>query len=113
MLLFERADRAERKDSFHAERFKTVNVGAKIQLGGRQPVPASVTRQEGDFFSRELSYDIVVRGFAPGTVERDFFVGGEAGHGIQTAAANDADGWFHSCISSSRTPPVEEGCTKT
>jgi hypothetical protein len=36
----------------------------------------------------------------------------KSGHRVQPAAANNSYGWFHACISSISTPPVDDGCTK-
>ena len=59
-------------------------------------MPAAMARQERDFLSSQLSDHIVVRRRAPRAVERDFFMRFKARHGIQPAAADNADGWFHS-----------------
>ena len=44
MLFFERAHGTERYDALHAQRFHAVNVGAEIQIGRRDAVPAAVPR---------------------------------------------------------------------
>jgi len=38
VLFFERPNRAERQDAIHAQRFESINVGAKIQLRRRMPM---------------------------------------------------------------------------
>jgi hypothetical protein len=46
MLFLERADRAERNNALDAQRFHGVDVGAEVQLRGRDAMPAPVPRQK-------------------------------------------------------------------
>ena len=91
MLFLERADRAQRDDALHAERFHAVDVGAKVELRGRRAMAASVPRQERDLFPGERAHHIVVRRRAPGRVDHLLLLGFEAGHGIEAAASDDSD----------------------
>ncbi len=92
---------------------ESVDIGAEIQLRRRDAMAAAVTREKRDLFARQLSDDVRIGGPAPRRVDRHFLLRFKAGHRVQPAAADNSDGWFHSCISSSKTPPVEDGCTKT
>ena len=77
-------------------------------------MPAPVPRQERDFLARQLSHHDSRPKAGPtelSSVTSSALL--KPGMEYKTAAANNPDGWFHSCINSSKTPPVEEGCTKT
>ena len=74
---------------------------------------AAMPRQKRDFLARQLADDIGVRGRAPWRFERALFLRFKSGHRIQSAAANNSNGWVHACMSSNNTPPVDAGCTKT
>ena len=52
-LLAEGADRADRNDLGHARAFQRVDVGAVIDVGGREFVAAAVARQEDDLLPAE------------------------------------------------------------
>ena len=113
VLFFERSDRAQRQNALHAQRLESVDIGAKIQLRRRNPVTTPVPRQKRDFPARQLPDHVVVRRRAPRRLDRALLLRFKFRHRVQPAAADDSDFWFHACINSSSTPPVEEGCTKT
>ena len=52
MFLLERTDRAQRKNPFHAQGLKSVNIRAKIQLGGRNTMAFARGAQETPRASR-------------------------------------------------------------
>lgn len=54
-------------------------------------MPASVTGEKGDGLAFEIADQVCVRGIAEGCVEPDLFLRMKTGHGIQTAAADNAD----------------------
>ena len=60
-----------------------------------------------------LPDDVSVRRRAPRRVDQALFLRFKSRHRVQSAAADNSNGWFHACISSSSTPPVDDGCTKT
>ena len=110
VFFLERADRAERENAFHAQRFHSVDVGAEIQLRRRDAMAAAVARQKRDFFARPACPTMYASDGAPhGVSIVTLFLRFKSGHRVQSAAADDSNGWFHSCMSSSSTPPVEAG----
>ncbi len=72
-------------------------------------MPAAMTRQEGDLPARQFAHDIGVRGRTPGRRYCALLMPFKSRHGVESAAADDANSRFHSCISSVNTPPVEAG----
>ena len=74
---------------------------------------ATVAREERDLLTGQLADDIHVRGRPPGRFESMLVLRFKSGHRIQSAAANNSNGWVHACMSSNNTPPVDAGCTKT
>ena len=60
---------------------------------------AAVARQEGDLAPGERAEDVVVGGRAEGRGDVEFFLGFEAGHVIESAAADDSDFRFHDVCS--------------
>ena len=58
------------------------------------PMTAAVPGEKRHLLARQLADHIVIRWRAPRRLERDFFVRGKTGHGIEPAAADDADCWF-------------------
>ncbi len=99
VLFLERADGAEGDDALHAQRLHAVDVGAEVQLRGRDAVAAAVAREEGDLASGERAEDVVVRRAAEGRLDVGFFLGFEAGHGVESAAADDSDFRFQCLLS--------------
>ncbi len=62
VLFLERTDGGDGKDALHAELFHGVDVGAEVELGGKNAMAASVTREEGDLTALELAEDEGVGG---------------------------------------------------
>ena len=54
-------------------------------------MPASMPGQERDFPARQLAHDIGVRWRAPRRVDGAFFVTFKSRHGVESAAADDAN----------------------
>src|SRR5262249_5177827 len=104
-LFFERSNRAERKDDVPPPRLHTVNVGAKVELGGGVAMPASMTGKECYLFSFQAAHNVRVGRSAPRRVQLPLFCCVKSGHGIQSTAPNNADFRSHSCMSSKSTPP--------
>ncbi len=94
MFFLQRSDGAERQNAVDAQRFESVNIGAKVQLRRRMTMAAAVPRKKCDLFACELPHDVGIRRHAPRSFDHHFFVRGEAGHGIEAAPADDSDGWF-------------------
>ena len=61
MLFLQRPDRGNGDNPFDAELFEAVNIGSEIQLGRKNAMSASVTRQEGDPAALERAQDISIR----------------------------------------------------
>src|ERR1700723_3180818 len=91
VLFAERADGGNGEDAGDAEHFEGVDIGAEVDLGWEQAVSAAVTGEEGDLTAFECAEDEGVAGIAPGGGDVFFVNAGETGHGIQPAAADDAD----------------------
>ena len=49
VLFLERTDGGDGEDALHAELLEGVDVGAEVQLGGKNAMAAAMARQEGDF----------------------------------------------------------------
>ena len=91
VLFLERADGGDGDDALDAEFLEGVNVGAEVQLGGKNAMAAAVAREKGDFAALELAEDKGVRWIAERRFYALFVDVGESGHGIKPAAADDAD----------------------
>ena len=91
MFLLQRSDSGQGKNPRNSEFFHAIDVGAEIEFGWGNLVAAPVTRQKRDLVTRQVPNHVVVRRRAPGRVECQFLFHREPGHGVQAAAANDAD----------------------
>ena len=91
VLFLQRADSGDRKNALHAEFLEGVDVGAEVQLRGQNAMAAAVARQERDLAALQFAQHEGVGGFAEGRFHALFMNVGESGHGIQPAAADDAD----------------------
>ena len=91
MLFLQRSHGGNGNDPLHAQLLEAINVGPEIQLGGQNAVSAAVTGQERDFTAFQRAQNVGVRGFAERRLQAYLFDFGEAGHGVQPAAANDSD----------------------
>src|ERR1019366_1130545 len=69
---------------------------------------ASVTGQKGDLASGEGAQDVRVRGRAEGSFKMNFVNAGQALHGIEPAAADDAD----LCLCQCNLPQMKEWAKK-
>ena len=79
------------EDALDAELLDGVDVGAKVELRGKNAMAAAVPRQKGDFAPLELAEYEGVGGVAEGRFDRALLNIGESGHGVEPAAADDAD----------------------
>ena len=91
VLFLERAHGRDRKDALDAELFEGVDVGAEVQLRGQNAMAAAVAREKGHLAALQLAEHKRVRGLAEGRFDALLVNVGESGHGIQPAAADDAD----------------------
>ena len=85
------ADRADRNDPLDTELLHSVNIGAVVDIGRENPVPAAVAGKKRHPFSVQGADDILVRGFTEGRRNVDRLHLGQPFHLIQTAAADNAD----------------------
>ena len=99
-LFFERSNSAQRKNALYAERLHAIDVRAEIQSEGESRCPRAVARQERDCMTFQFANDVVIRRRAERCVDRDFFLRVEAWHGVQTAAADDADSGHFNLLAS-------------
>src|SRR5438874_1088444 len=91
VLFLERSYGGNGEYPLDAQALHAVNVGAKIDLRRKDAVSASMPRQKCHLASLERTQNVDVRSFAERRLHRDFMNVGKAGHGIQTAATNNAD----------------------
>ena len=91
VLFLKRADGGDGEDALDAEFLEGVNIGAEVELGGKNAMAAAVAREKGDLAAFELAENEDVRGRAEGGFNALFVNVGEAGHGVKPAAADDAD----------------------
>ncbi len=91
VLFLERADGGDGEDALDAELLQGVDVGAEVELGGKNAMAAAVAREKGDLAALELAENEGVGGCAEGRFHALFVNVGESGHGVKPAAADDAD----------------------
>src|SRR5205823_6186826 len=89
--LLHAADRADRDYPLHTDLLERINVGAVVDLGWREVVMASVTREKDDSRSFQIADDQSIRWLAKGRPHPEFFDVGEALHLIEAAAGDDRD----------------------
>ena len=90
-VVAQRAYRADGNDAFDAEHFHRADVGAVVDVARRIHVAAAVTREKCHALPFQRADDDCVGGIAERSLHADFARIGEAGHGIEAAAADDAD----------------------
>ena len=100
VLFLERADGGDGDDALDAELLEGIDVGAEVELGRKNAMAAAVTREESDLAAFELAENEGVRGRAEGRFDALLVDVGESGHGVEPAAADDAD----FCLRHSLTP---------
>ena len=91
VLFFQRADGGDGENALDAELLQRINIGAEIQLRGKDAVAAAVPGEEGDLAALEIAEDESIAGIAEGRRDTHFMDVGEAGHGVEPAASDDAD----------------------
>ena len=94
-FLAERADGAEREDILDTELFESVDVGAKIEIGGHDAVAAAMPGQEGHFPSGDAPNHVRVGRCSPRRVDPHLFAILERVHGVEAAAPDNSDPWVH------------------
>src|SRR5436190_8756150 len=100
-LLFQAADRAGRKNPLDAEHFKTVDVGAKVQLRRHDPVTSAVPGEERHPFTAKRADHVWTRWIAKRRLDCLLLPVGQLRHVVQTASADDADLNSHTIAGSS------------
>ena len=91
VLFLQAADGGDGEDGGDAGGFERVDVRAEVELGGKDAMALAVAGEEDDFSAFEGAEDEGVGGVAEGGFDRLFVDVGEAGHGVEAAAADDAD----------------------
>ena len=91
VLFLQRSDRGNGNDPFDAELFESVNVGAEIQFGRQNAMPASVPSQECDLAAFERTENIGIGRISEWSLLFYLAHLGKAGHGIEPAAADNAN----------------------
>ena len=86
-----RADRAHGDQSLDAQLFHGVNIGAVVDFRRKEAMPARVTGEEGDALALERSDDESIGGIAERRLDAPFAGVLQARHGVEAAAADDAD----------------------
>ena len=70
VLFLERADGGDRDDALDAELLEGINVGAEVELGGKDAMAAAVAREKGDLAAFELAENEGVEGEPKGVSTR-------------------------------------------
>ena len=86
MLFLERPDSRDGEYPLDSELLECVDVGAKVEFRGQQPVPAAVPRQESDLAPLKFAQDKSIAWLAERGLHVHFAHRGESGHGIQATA---------------------------
>src|SRR5437016_5979423 len=73
VLFFQRPDRGDGDDAFHAQLLEAVNVGAEIEFTGKNAVSSCMTRQKSDLAALQRAADVGVGRRAERSSEADFF----------------------------------------
>ena len=111
-MLAQRAHRAHRNDVGHADALQRVDVGAEVDLGGRNPVAAPVPRQKHHALAVELAAQQFVRRLAERRGDLLPALAGEAVDVVDAAAADDAQLQAADCRQSCRSAPrYNESCS--
>src|SRR5215212_12193053 len=91
ILLLQRSNRRGRENTLDTKQLHRIDVRAKWNFCRRKTMTAPVTRQESNAFAFERADDERVGRWSKGSVNCDFFDGGQLRHLIETTAANNAD----------------------
>src|SRR5690242_11094223 len=89
-LLLERTDGADGNDALDTQNFQRVDVRAEVDFGGQDAMPAAMAREESDALPLKQAEHDGVRGIAERRLNANFPGVGQAGHGIKSAASDDA-----------------------
>ncbi len=100
--IFQRTDRRNRDDLLDTQLLHAVDIGAVVDLGRQQAVPASVTRQKHHLDAVQNSGHIFVGRIAEGGLDGHPLNLLQTFHIIQTAAADNPDSCFTHCFNSFR-----------
>ena len=91
VLFLQRADSRDRNDALHPEFFERVNIRAEVQFRGQNAMAAAMPREKGDFAAFQFAQDEGIRWIAERRLHAHFVLIGKSGHGIEPAAADDAN----------------------
>ena len=91
VLFLQRTDRGDGNDALDAELLEAMNFGAEDEFAGEKAVASSVTRQKSDLAPFKLAADVGVGRRAERRFDADLLHSSQAGHGIESAAADDPD----------------------
>jgi hypothetical protein len=91
VFLLERAHGGDGEDALHAQRLQGVDVGAEVDLAGRDAMAAPVAGQEGDLAPLERPEDEDIGRRTERGLHRDLVRVRHAAHLVEAAAADDPD----------------------
>ena len=101
VLLFERTDRRDRKDVFDAKHLHAIDIGAEVELAGRDAMALAMAREEGDGTPIKLADHVRVRRRTKRCLDHLFPQVCQSGHGVQAAAADNANLYLLHSVDSS------------
>src|ERR1035437_1708895 len=90
-ILAQGTDRTDGDQVGHAGALQDINVGPVVDLGGRDPVPASMARQKYYRLPVQLTKQEFVRGFAKRRNHTLPMLPTQPFNGVNTAATNNAE----------------------
>jgi hypothetical protein len=91
VLLLERSHGRHRHYALNAKLFKSIYIGAKVQLTRQDMMSPPVTREKGHSMALEATQHVSIRGRAKGGRLRDLLHPAQTGHRVKPAATDDAD----------------------
>ena len=91
MLFLERAHGRDRNYALDSQLLKAVDVGAEIQFAGQQLVATGVAREKCHLAALQRPENVGIRRSSKWSLLLNLAHAGETRHGIQAAAADNAD----------------------
>src|SRR5579862_2828947 len=90
VLLLQGSNRRDGKYAFHTKLLEGIDIGAEVEFGREDAMPAAVTSEEGDITALQFAENERIGWVAKRSFDAFFMHIGEAGHGIKPAASDDA-----------------------
>ena len=91
VLFFQRTHSGDGEDPLDPELLQAQDVGAKVQLAGKNAMSPAMPRQKCYFASFQGAQNIGIRRAAKRSLEVEFVNIRKSGHGIQSTAPDNAD----------------------